>query len=187
MELRRLNTLLADLKAGEEQAAWEIVETYGHHIEAAVRRRLRGKIQVDFDTDDCVQEVWMSLFRILPRLDDLEDPGDFLGLLTTITYRRMANKIRNRTRAKNDIRLEQRFDSDHRDHPENKHGKQATPSQMMIARETEEKLRKSVPEKYEQIVTLRSQGATVEEIACELEINERTVRRILQRMKLSME
>ncbi len=80
--------------AGSEEAAWELVETYGPHIKAVVRQRMNKNLRKLFDSDDFVQAVWASFIRIRPKLHDLDDSKRFIGLLARMATHSVIDEIR---------------------------------------------------------------------------------------------
>ena len=60
--------------------------------------------------------------------------------------------------------------------------RQDTPSAVAIARERWDRMMQGNPEHYRQIIRMRLQGHTCEEIAESLHLAERTVRRFLKRL-----
>ena len=57
-----------------------------------------------------------------------------------------------------------------------------TPSDIMIAREQWNRLLRDQPSHYQEIIHLRFRGETLTAIADRLDINERTVRRVLSQL-----
>ena len=45
---RKLETLLAEVEAGSQDAAWELIEKYGPHVKAVVRSRMNRRMRRDF-------------------------------------------------------------------------------------------------------------------------------------------
>ncbi|MCA9151905.1 MAG: hypothetical protein KDA92_21530, partial [Planctomycetales bacterium] len=50
--------LLEQVRQGSDEAAWDLVETYGPHVLRTIRRTLSREIRGKFDSDDFAQAVW---------------------------------------------------------------------------------------------------------------------------------
>lgn len=56
--------LMRRIREGSEDAAWELFEKYGGYIRRAVRRALNPRLRTQFESQDFVQMVWKSFFRM---------------------------------------------------------------------------------------------------------------------------
>ena len=52
--------LMEQLRLGDQDAAWTIIEIYGPHIKRVVRRDMHDKLRSKYDSADFVQAVWAS-------------------------------------------------------------------------------------------------------------------------------
>jgi RNA polymerase sigma factor (sigma-70 family) len=175
--------LMSQMRSGSTEAAWELVELYGPHIRAVVRRMLDERMRTMFDSEDFAQAVWASVIRMQDRLRDIDEPRRFVGFLAALARNKVVDEVRRRKQTlKHDIRRTRSLDDSHFRPGAAVAAPQATPSQWAIAREKWTKLLASQPEKYRRVLELRLSGATYTEIAAELEINERTARRVVERL-----
>ncbi len=181
MDGRRLETLIARIRSGSDEAAWELVEEYGPHVQAVVSRRLNPSMRRTFDTNDFLQAAWASLFRILPRLTLINDPKKFVALLATIACRRMNNEYRRRHLVDPDKLQEASPNSESPSLSERQVGPDPTPSQISVARERWQNLIKSLPQQHVDVINYRMHGMTQKEIADRTGLSTRTVRRIIER------
>lgn len=181
MDGRRLENLIGRIKDGSDEAAWELVEEYGPHIQAVVSRRLNPSMRRTFDTNDFLQAAWASLFRVLPRLQLVNDPKKFVALLATIACRRMNNEYRRRQLVDPDKIQDPRSNPDAPSLPELQVGKDPTPSQISVARERWRGLIKSLPQQHVDVISFRMHGMTQKEIAERTGLSTRTVRRVIER------
>ncbi len=55
--------LLAGVRAGSEDAAWELVRLYAPQVHSVVSRIFKRRIRTMIDSDDLNQAVWASVFR----------------------------------------------------------------------------------------------------------------------------
>lgn len=171
--------LLADVREGSEQAAWDLLARYGDFVFRVVRQRLPEDLRRVFDSQDFVQVAWASIFRHRSRLSRFETPGEFVAFLAAVA----ANKVRLEIRR----RLRQQKHTMNRDRPLDSSAlycaaTQATPSQVAIARENWFRLLAEQPAHYRQIIRLRYLGYSFRDIAAQVDLDEGSVRRILRKM-----
>ena len=168
------------LRAGDDQAAWDLVETYGPHVMRAIRRTLSQELRGKFDSDDFAQAVWASFFSALDQLGGMKQPQQLVGLLTTMARNKVVDEIRRRVQTqKYAIRREQPMVQS----PDGETGflsRDPRPSQMAIARERWIQMLHDQPEHYRQVMRLRLMGRTQRSIAVRLGLSEKTVHRVLE-------
>lgn len=182
-ESERFRQLMEQMRAGSADAAWELVELYGPHIRAVVRRMLDRRMRAVFDSEDFTQAVWASLIRVQNRLAEIDEPRRFVGLLAALARNKVVDEVRRRrgTR-KNDISREQSLDDSRFGTTTTVPGTQPTPSQWAIARERWSRLLAGRSETHRKVLELKLAGATYTEIAEQLDINEKTARRVVKRL-----
>jgi RNA polymerase sigma factor (sigma-70 family) len=175
--------LMSQMRSGSTEAAWELVELYGPHIRAVVRRMLDERMRTMFDSEDFAQAVWASVIRMQDRLKDIDEPRRFVGFLAALARNKVVDEVRRRKQTlKHDIKRTRSLDDSHFHTGAAVAAPQPTPSQWAIAREKWSSLIASQPEKHRRVLELRISGATYAEIAEELDINERTARRVVERL-----
>ncbi len=171
--------LMRRLRAGSEDAAWELVERYGEAIRRAVRRSLNKKLRPKFDSLDFVQLVWSSFFRSRGRFDRFERPEELAAFLLTMARNKVGMEVRRRLLTKkHNLNREYSLDelgAEPRDH-------QPAPIDLAVAREQWNRMLQDQPHHYRRILQLRLQGHTNQEIADSLQLDESTVRRFLKRL-----
>lgn len=176
--------LLLRVHQGSHEAAWELVERYGEHIRAVVRRRMHPALRTFLDSDDFVQSVWGSLVRIGPRLSAIDRPEQLVALLARMARNKVIDEVRRRTGTEKHRVTQQALPEDSvKAKIVTIHYEQPTPSQYAMARERWEHILKGESQRDIRIVELRLGGSTFAEIATELECNERTVRRTIERLR----
>lgn len=165
---------------GSEEAAWELVSRYGEDIRTAVRRVLNMRLRPKFDSLDFVQIVWSSFFRVRDKCERFQRPEELAAYLVTMARNKVGMEVRRRLMTeKFNITQEQSMGQPG---SEEMVSHQPSPLDVAIARERWENLLKNQPEHYRRIVHLRLQGYTCEEIGAAVHLNERTVRRFLQKL-----
>ncbi len=104
----RFSALIQRLRAGEPEAAEELVQLYESEIRLEVRLRLRMKdarLHRLFDSVDIVQSVLGSFFvRVALGQYELDDPARLRGLLIEMARRKLAEAARTQHRARRDVR-----------------------------------------------------------------------------------
>ena len=61
--------------AGSDEATWELIDTYGPHIQRVIRRKLNQKMRSKFDSLDFVQMVWASFFTEREKMAGFTEPN----------------------------------------------------------------------------------------------------------------
>lgn len=181
-ERHEFRALIRRVRAGSQEAGWELVERYASHILRVVRRRLSREIRPKFDSMDFVQAVWMSFFNEPGKICSFDRPEALVAFLATVARNKVIEENRRRLEyrkhaVKNECSLEKLTE-----HGFDAFGHHASPSQFAMARERWEEMVEQLPEKYRQMIQLRYEGMSLEEIAAVLGVNERTVRRLFQRI-----
>lgn len=180
----RFATLVAQVRDGSQEAAWELVELYGPHILHVVRRSLSREIRPKFDSQDFVQAVWASFFsRDQVQFFDIDRPEQLIGVLAAIAKHKIIDEVRRRLDTeKHNIRRELSLNDLNVVIQETLASNDPTPSEVAIAKERWTMMLESQPESYREIVNLRFAGETHEAIARKLGISSKTVQRVLRRL-----
>jgi RNA polymerase sigma-70 factor (ECF subfamily) len=181
-DLGHFRALIEQVRGGSEDAAWELVETYSGHIRAVVRRQLHPGLRSYLDSDDFVQSVWKSLFLTTPLLKKMDRSEDLVALLAQMSRHKIIDEVRKRTRtARHALPQHLREDAE-RATTISGTANGATPSQFAMARERWSKLVRHQSELVRRMIELRISGCNNLEIAAQMGINEKTVRRAMERL-----
>jgi RNA polymerase sigma factor (sigma-70 family) len=165
--------LIARVRAGDEQAAAELVR----HYEPAIRRAARVRL-VDtrlnrlLDSMDICQSVMASFFvRAALGQFDLDTPDQLLRLLATMTRNKLVGHVKGQAAARRDFRRLTAAQAAHDGEPDaiaQIPGQYPTPSRDVAARELlNEALRRLSPDER-RILDFREQGGQWAQIATEL-------------------
>jgi RNA polymerase sigma factor (sigma-70 family) len=170
--------LLNRVQAGSDEAVEELIEVYGPLILLVTRGLLRKQFRARYDSQDFVQAVWATLFGMTAPWQRFAHPTDLAGFLTTLARNKVLEEMRRRKNAlsKGDRSIDQQW-MDRR-----LAARQPTPSQFVVAKERWEQINEDEPEQNRDILSLRYEGENNSEIARRLNMNESTVRRIVERM-----
>lgn len=112
------HSLIARVREGSEDAAWELVNQYGEAIRRAVRRVLNERMRSKFDSLDFVQIVWNSLFRVRDKLDRFDRPEELTAYLVAMAHNKVGMEVRRRLMTQkynvgHEESLDQRQDKNH--------------------------------------------------------------------------
>jgi len=179
--------LMEQIADGSESAVESLLGLYGDHLCRAVRRRLNRALRPKFDTSDFVQAVWASFFCDRGQLARFEHSGDFVAFLTKMANNKVVDECRRRLQTQKANVNRERSLSEDASGETVLPGREPTPSQVAIGHEQWERMMGGVPSHHRPILKLRAAGSTHEEIASLLGVNEKTVRRVLNKLRGRME
>jgi RNA polymerase sigma-70 factor (ECF subfamily) len=175
--------LLQRIRHGSREAARELVEVYGPHILRVVRRRLDAQLRSQFDSDDFVQDVWASFFADLPRDRAFNSPEALVKYLVRLARNKVVDAFRKRLQSQvNSPYRARSLDGSAAFQAAGLAARQPTPSQLAIAKEEWDRLLRGQPVHYQRILIALYQGKTQQQVAAELGVNVRTVRRVIEKV-----
>jgi RNA polymerase sigma factor (sigma-70 family) len=158
-------TLITRVRAGDGQAAEELVTRYEPAIRRAARVRLVDtRLRRQLDTMDICQSVLASFFvRAALGQYELDTPDQLLRLLATMTRNKLANQAHKQRAARRDHRrVEAGFDA------REIACQDGSPSRQVAARELLDEANRRLSPDERQLLELRDQGREWTEIAAEL-------------------
>jgi RNA polymerase sigma-70 factor (ECF subfamily) len=155
------------IRAGDEEAAAELVRRYEPFIRRAVRFHLRDPRLVRmFDSLDICQSVLASFFvRAAAGQYDLERPEQLLHLLVRMARSKLVSQARQQQRLRRDCR---RLDAAGAEQLEQAVAPDPTPSELVAGRDLLEQVRRRLTTEEWRVAELRSQGSPWDQIAAEL-------------------
>jgi len=151
------------IRAGDDQAAKELVERYEPVIRREVRMRLRDpRLYSRFDWTNVCQSVMASFFlRAASGEYDLADAGQLLGLLVVMTRHKLAKQERKHRAARRDYRRLEACDPAYLE----TRSPAPSPSRMIAGRELLEEFHRRLSSEERLLADLRAQGCEWAEIA----------------------
>jgi RNA polymerase sigma factor (sigma-70 family) len=176
-----LQELVASIREGSEDAVWRLIEIYGPHIRRVVRRHLDRRLRSRFDSIDFVQAVWASFFREPIQARSFSSPDEIIGYLANTARNKVVDESRRNLSAKYDVRKERSF-HDKRNETDDIATAEPGPHEVAIVREAWKRLMEQQPACHREIVRLRLAGSSDSDIAARLDIHERSVRKIVDRI-----
>lgn len=160
--------LIARIRAGDQQAAAELVQRYEPLIRRIVRVKLTDKnLQRSFESMDVCQSVLRSFFvRAAVGEYELNDASQLVNLLAAMARNKLASTVRKEYQQKRDRRrVTHASDSAALDHPDRQ---QETPSMIVSGQELLDRARGLLRDEERQLADLRTAGRSWDEIAAQL-------------------
>jgi RNA polymerase sigma-70 factor (ECF subfamily) len=172
--------LLERVQSGSQAATCELIDRYGPHIVRAVRRKLNKAIRSKFDSVDFVQAVWASFFSAPKPITDFRKPGELVGYLAALAQHKVIDETRRRMETQKYNVNRERSLTDSHSPVAQVPVMQPSPSQVAVADELWNRMLQGRPERHRRILELRREGNTHQQIADKLDVNEKTVRRVIR-------
>jgi RNA polymerase sigma factor (sigma-70 family) len=180
---------VAALLAGDEQATKLLWDRYGEALQRVARRHVEPALRRRVEPEDIVQSACRSFFRHSARGDyQLSDTESLWRLLCAITLTKVRQHARYHLRKKRSVQHERDGYLDAED-AQRIDGKDPGPTPAEAAEFADElqQLIASLNEEERQFLQLRLDGHSHQEIASKLMCSERTVGRILKRVRRRLE
>lgn len=182
--------LMARLRAGDRTAAEEVFDRYTHRLIALARQRLDQHVRRKVDPEDILQSVYKSFFR--RQADGRLDPEswDHLWfLLTALTVRKCGRRADYFHAARRDVQREVPLPTLVAPSGEDWDAlaPDPTPSEAARLAETVEQVMRHLEGRERDMLALSLQGYTTEEISGRVGRSERTVQRVLKRVRGHLE
>jgi RNA polymerase sigma factor (sigma-70 family) len=185
------DAMVAGLRSGDETAIRQFCERYGESLERLAERNLAMRVLRRVGPDDVAQSACRTFLR-RARIGEFElaDSKGLWGILCAITI----NKVREQTR----FHLRAKRGLDRETHPTaddsvggqsaffNRPSAEATPADAAEFADQFTRLIESLDAEQRQLVDLKLQQCTNLEIAEQMGLSERTVRRILKRVQAAL-
>jgi RNA polymerase sigma-70 factor (ECF subfamily) len=183
-EARRDKSLLKLWRAGDEAAAQALFDRYVDRLVALARTRLSQRFAGRVDPEDVVQSVFRTFFnRAKAGEFSIQAPDDLCKLLVRITIHKTLRQVAYHKAAKRNLTLEQRQAHESHDLVQDLLSPEPTPEEANVfLDQLEHFLTKQRPQDR-QIIEMRMQGYTDVEIAAKLEITDRSIRRVMERIR----
>jgi RNA polymerase sigma-70 factor (ECF subfamily) len=178
--------LMTRVRAGDQDATTQVFQRFAHRLLALARSRLDGLTRQKIDPDDVLQSVFRSFFtRLADDQWDLENWDNLWGLLAQITVRKCGHRVEYFRAARRDIQREVPAgpSTDSSAPGLDPAAADPTPSAVAMLAETVENLLGHLEARDRRIVELSLQGYTNVEIGNLVGCTERTVYRVLERVR----
>lgn len=175
---QQFRLLMQRVQEGDEAAAEELVEHYGTHIIRVVRRRLHPLLRSKFDSIDFVQSVWASFFALPSQQYQFDQPARLIQFLVTLAQNKVVDTVRERMDGrKHDVRRELSLDDSRMNLKDLLTAHQPTPEETASAQDEWDHLFQGRAPYVQRILTELQSNKTHRQVAEELGLNVRTIRR----------
>jgi len=181
--------LMSRLQDGDETAAAEIFDRFTSRLLGLARGRLE-RLKHKEDPDDAVQSAYKSFFRGQAEGKfTLKDWDSLLGLLVTITLKKCGHRLNYYLAARRDVRREQARRPAPKDSAATWQAlaRDPTPSEAAVLAETVQEIMRGLDERQRTIVELALQGKSNDKIATGVSCSQRTLQRVLERVRVRLE
>jgi RNA polymerase sigma-70 factor, ECF subfamily len=181
--------LMGRLRRGDPAAAEEVFRRFAGRLIALARQQLGERVRRKVDPEDVAQSALKSFFRRQAGGEyDLEDWDSLWSLLTVITLRKCGHQVRHLLAARRDIRREQALPrAEDSSATWEVIAREPTPEEAALLAEAVERLLHGLAGYQRQTVELALQGCGVPEISAQVGVSERTIYRLLGRVKRKLE
>jgi RNA polymerase sigma-70 factor, ECF subfamily len=174
------HSLIVRLRSGDESAASEVYDRYANRVFGLVHQQMADRLRAQIQPEDIVQSVFKSVFRGINSGNyDAPAGGTIWQLMAIVAVHKVRRNARRRTALRRDARRTQSLDAMEKFDTAD----DCTPEEFESAiREAIEDLKDT----EQDVVLLRVQGYSVEEIATKLERSRRSIERALQNIRSKM-
>jgi RNA polymerase sigma factor (sigma-70 family) len=175
--------LMERVRDGADDAIQEFVARFEKHVLRVVRHQLLEALRAKFDSTDFVQDVWASFFALSRDYLDFKTPEALEAYLGVMTRNKVIEALRVRLQGRRyNVQREQSLDDNDHHWPERLNGADPTPSQVVVAREAWEELQGQIRPKHRPLLEMLRDGYSHREIAEVLDLDEKTVRRVVHQL-----
>lgn len=175
MSAEALTGLLEELSRGDRAAAEQAFQTYEPYLRMVVRRKLSPPLRAEFDSLDIVQSVWADLWQgFCAERWRFDNVAQLRAFLIKVTQNHFIDRARQHHRgAKHRLSLEAAQWESPPAEPSPR------PSEMAEADELWCQALEACPPDHRDLLTLKRDGHSLDEIASRTGLHKSSVRRIL--------
>jgi RNA polymerase sigma-70 factor (ECF subfamily) len=182
------DNLMAGLRDGRNEAAAQVFQRFANRLIVLARKQLDTKVLQKEDPEDVMQSVFRSFLarNAAGQFGELATWDNIWAILVVITRRKCGRRTDYFHAACRDVRRETPAPSASGDTISDSAGlpdEEPTPFEAAVLAETVEQLLGNLEGRQRDILTLSLQGFTPVEISARLGCTERTVYRVLDRVK----
>jgi len=178
------DVLLSLWRAGNQDAARQIFERYVAQLLALASRRISQRLASRVDAEDIVQSVFRTFFhRAREGQFHLDDPDDLCKLLARITVHKTLRQIAFHKRAKRDPGMETGQSDGEDDQMMTLLASEPTPEDTVALFDQMDHFLGQLGPEDRRILQMRMEGYSNVEIAEKLNITDRKIRRLMERIR----
>ena len=185
------DNLMAQLRKGDNDAATQVFHRFAGRLILLAQKRLGQQIRPKYDPEDVLQSVFRSFFRrqAAGELDKLQTWDSLWGMLVVITLRKCGRRLDYFHAACRDVHREVSAPTsvdESAPHWEAA-APEPTPAEAAMLTDLVEHLLSRLEGRHREILALCLQGYTAPEVSTQVGCTERTVYRVLDRVKAWLE
>jgi RNA polymerase sigma factor (sigma-70 family) len=171
-------------RSGDEEAARQLVDRYAERLTALARKRISERLSSRIDPEDITQSVFRTFFlRAREGQFQVQGPDDLCKLLTRITIHKTLRQVAYHKRARRDPGQETAQQGSGDAILQIICAADPTPQEAAVFLDELEHFLAEFRPEDQQILALRMEGYSNTEIAHKLGITDRTVRRLMERIR----
>ncbi len=180
--------LIDRFRSGDQAAAKELFDRYVARLIGLVHGRMSRKLGRRLDPEDIVQSTFRSFFSgVQGDKFTFDEPGDLWRLLTVMALNKLRHKAEFHTAGKRGMAAEQSMHASSSDGQQRSNWEllahEPLPDAAVAVLEELALLTADLDPVQAEMVTLRMEGYQLEEIAEMVQRSERTVRRVLEKIR----
>jgi RNA polymerase sigma factor (sigma-70 family) len=182
--------IMTRLRNGDQDAAREVFQRFVGQLLRLARRQFDAVLRRKVDPEDVVQSAYKSFFhRYGEGKIEIRDWGNLWGMLTVITLRKCYDRVEYHQAALRDVRREATAQPDAAESRPwwEAVARDPTPEEAAMLAETLERLLRDLETDERPVLEMSLRGYSSTEISQELGLNERTVRRMRERVRKKLE
>ena len=171
-----LENLLALLGSGDPAAAEETFRQFEPFLRQVVRRHFTPGLRARFDSEDIVQSVWVTLLQGFRQARwRFADANHLRAFLIKATRNRFLDRVRQHNRSAGHEQPLAELEPD-----EMPAARDSRPSQLAQGEELWQQILALCPPEHQQLVRLKREGLSLDEIARQTGLHRDSVRRVLR-------
>lgn len=185
MDDTNLSELFSKARQGDEEAIAWVLRRYEAEVRLVVRSRLPRVLRSRFDSMDFVQAVWTSVLTKPGEDLRFESPRHLMGYLAGVAKNKVYEEHRRQSTRKYNIKLNQPLyiNKGGREVPRELAAADPSPSATLQADDRLERMLKGRSSFVREVVELRKNLMTYEEIGERLGLHESAVRKVVTELK----
>lgn len=160
------------------------VSRFSERLLKLASAKMSPRLARRLDAEDIVQSVFESFFRRhRDQQFEFENVNDVWRLLAAMTYRKTVQAARHHTRQQRDINREKNEGPNHLLECEPPNSDVPTASAVVMMQELLDEILRRLPDTHHEMLMLRLEQYSIEEIAGRVQVSTRTVNRTLARVR----
>jgi RNA polymerase sigma-70 factor (ECF subfamily) len=178
------NSLVSKFRKGDQDAARQIVDRYLDRLLTLARRRISQRLASRVDPEDIVQSVFRTFFgRVKDGQFVFADQDDLCKLLMRITLHKTLRQVAYHKAAKRDPNMETPHGEHHHEQLMALFDEEPTQEATVAFLDQLEHFLAQLRPQEREILEMRLQGNSNEEIASKLGIYDRKIRRVIEHVR----